>query len=308
MKFLDRIRKWWGSLTRPERRLVTGAACLAVVIAAVAIYAIICRSDEPPLPGEPPPAAAAVLLDVSDPVTGRNAAAMIDEIARIGDGLPSYGKLTVYDMHDLYDRHAQSKEVLSLTRPRRESDCCALAERCSHLEPIYMRDFEGALRARLEDFLSAQKCKPISPIIEALRNFSQLSDYRSVPDGSKSLYVVSDMLQHTDEYSHYCRQSEHGCQRRVDLFVPNRPTKCTIKPDEFDKLQNTSYYQEHEADFCGWDVTVLYIRRHGNCNPQGDNHKRFWMDYFKASSSCPLSVKITEVNYFGSGAQCPSRP
>ena len=287
MNLLKSIRKWWRSLTRKERRLMTTAACLAAGIAAVAIFAIICRSDEPPLPGEPPPAAAAVLLDVSDPVTGRNAEAMIDEIARIGDEeLPPYGKLTVYDMHDLYDMHDQSEEVLSLTRPRRKSDCCALAERCGHLEAIYMEVFEGVLRTQIKNFLSAQKSKSISPIIEALGEFSQLSDYRSVPEGSKNLYVVSDMLQNTPACGFHYKQP--------------------VGTNGFANPQNPPCYQWDNADFSGWDVTVLYILRRKCRHLQNNNHKRFWMDYFEDRNA--HSVKIADVNYFGSGAQCPSRP
>ena len=280
MNMLKSIRKWWRSLTRKERRLVTAAACLAAGIATVALIAIIVGNDDPPPPGKPPPAAAAVLLDVSDPVTGGNAEEVINEIAKIGGGLPPYGELTVYDMHD------RSKVVVSLRRPRRESDCFALVERCGHLDAIYMKEFEEELRARLMRFLSAQECKDTSPIIEGLWRLSRLSGYKRMPDGSKSLYVVSDMLQHSSACgSHY-----------------NQP----VGPSGFAELQNTPCYRKYKADFDGWDVTALYILRHDNSERQDDDHKRFWIDHFEASNA--RSVKITEVNYFGSGAQCQARP
>ena len=287
MKFFNRILKQWRALTRTERLLATTAVCLVVGIAAVACCA---NNGKDNGLTENPPAAAAVLMDASDPITGGNAEEVIAEIEKIGAGLPLYGDLTVYDIHN------NSKTIVSLRRPRRGTECNSLTENCVRIERIYQREFVEKLRARLSDFLSGQGCKDTSPIIEALRRLSRLSEYKHkrIPDGSKSLYVVSDMLQHTPgAYSHY-----------------GRP-KCTIGPNEFARLQKTPFYRKFQADLSGWNVAVFYILRNGlqevGCDPQDENHKRFWRNYFEASNVV-RSVEITEVNYFGSGAQCQARP
>lgn len=93
-----------------------------------------------------------------------------------------------------------------------------------------------------------------SPILETLQFMSRSQDVEEWGK-RKTLIIISDMLQHTDAFSHYRGQRTYeDFQSRVAKDV--------------------------RADFRGWDIVVIYLRRYGDRNLQRADHLEFWERYF----------------------------
>lgn len=77
--------------------------------------------------------------------------------------------------------------------------------------------------------------------------------------GPSRLFIVSDMMQHTERYSHYSGGSL-----------------------DFDALRSTPFYPRLQIDLSDWYVTVFYARRDDAASRQvqGRQHLDFWNNYF----------------------------
>ena len=113
--------------------------------------------------------------------------------------------------------------------------------------------FLAPVRAALEESLTTEVGEQ-SPILETLQLISRSQD---VDDGGrKTLIVVSDMLQHTDGFSHY------GPRRSYEEF------------------RRSGFAADVKADLRGWDVVVIYLRRYHDRSLQQSGHVDFWQRYF----------------------------
>lgn len=93
-----------------------------------------------------------------------------------------------------------------------------------------------------------------SPILETLQFISRSQDVEEWGK-RKTLILISDMLQHTDAFSHYRDQRTYeDFQSRVAKDV--------------------------RADFRGWDIVVIYLRRYRHRSLQQPDHLEFWQRYF----------------------------
>ena len=107
--------------------------------------------------------------------------------------------------------------------------------------------------AALDESLSAQEGER-SPILETLQLISRSQE---IPDaGRKTLIVVSDMLQHTDGFSHYRER------RSYEDFV------------------RSGFAGDVKADFRDWSIIVIYLRRYRERHLQQAAHLEFWQRYF----------------------------
>ena len=94
-----------------------------------------------------------------------------------------------------------------------------------------------------------------SPILETLQLISRSQEVED-GGGRKTLILVSDMLQNTDGFSHYRAHSSY------DDFVAS------------------GFARDVQADFRGWDVVVIYLRRYRDRRLQQAAHVDFWQRYF----------------------------
>lgn len=95
-----------------------------------------------------------------------------------------------------------------------------------------------------------------SPILEMIKELSFRDDFG---DGvnKKTLIIISDMMHHTSEYSHY---------------------KNSIKYEYFSKK---SYAHEVATNLNSVNVKIVYLLRDKLGNVQGKRHLLFWEDYFE---------------------------
>jgi hypothetical protein len=93
-----------------------------------------------------------------------------------------------------------------------------------------------------------------SPILETLQLISRSQEIEDA--GRKTLIVVSDMLQNTDGFTHY------RDRRSYEDFV------------------RSGFASDVKADFRGWSIIVIYLRRYQDRHLQQAAHVDFWQQYF----------------------------
>lgn len=267
-------------MTRRELRLATVAGAGLLCVGGFLVWAVLTQDAELELGENLCPIDhgqitdyALVLLDVSEPLVGGNAEELKRKVIAIADGLDRYGRLSVMDIHDT------SQVIVSICRPQNIAECDpkTAPKACRGVEEAYARQFTERILLAVGGFLERQRERSVSPIMEAIKDISTLTEFRQISPGSKSLYVVSDMLQHTPGvYSHYRR---------------------TIGSDELARLQGQPFYTKQRPDLAGVNVEILYILRRRNRAAQTSLHKSFWHEYFRAANAS--YVRLTEMNFLG---------
>lgn len=260
-----------------EIKMVIAAGCALLALVGTALYsakntekevkinsADLCPADRSNLNDY-----AAILLDISDPLTDNNAKELSNEILKIAEKIPKYGKLALFNVN------ATDKPFFFRCLPNKPSECDPLHKNCGRVSHIYGKEFEEPVKNSIEKFLANAQRQETSPIIEAIYAISLLTDFQEKK--TKELYIFSDMLQNVGGYSHY-----------------DGPTH-----EEFQKLSRTEYYKINKPVLNGISVEVFYILNRGPARTlQTENHRLFWDDFFKATGATQL--KITNWNFGGS--------
>jgi len=141
--------------------------------------------------------------------------------------------------------------------PRTGKDANAFYENPRLIRQRWQQQFEQPLDKVIDGFMQAS-LSDSSPIMEALQVVSLSAfpvDNRQV---EKQIILVSDMLQHTPEWSHYRGQMK------------------------FSILQKSKYYQKINTDLQNAEVNILYVRREGMEKIQNKRHAFFWADYIES--------------------------
>lgn len=276
-------------MTHEEKVLTMIAGLVVVVLVGIVAWSISTREEEVlvgqdmcPKDRNRVPGYAMVLLDLSEPLIGGNAEEFKRKLLDIGGSLDRYGKLVVFDIHD------RDRTIISMCRPQRREECDpkTAPRACKGVQEEYERTFEEPILSRIGEFLSRQSERPSSPIIESVADVALLTEFVETPPGKKTLYIVSDMLQHTPGvYSHHRRSA--------------------VTADEFENLSQQSYYLAHKPNLQGVSVRILYLLRGKYRHLQSYAHKAFWKVYFTSGGA--QSVDIRAVNFVGGGTSGTGR-
>jgi hypothetical protein len=127
----------------------------------------------------------------------------------------------------------------------------------SLIKKRWREKFENPLNTIIEEFLKPSTAQN-SPIMEMFQVVA-LSAFPSTNDSvKKRIIIISDMLHHTPEWSHYRSQLDIGA------------------------LKKTAYYQKVGTDLQNASVEILYVRRDGMDQVQTKRHALFWADYIES--------------------------
>lgn len=164
-------------------------------------------------------------------------------------------KISVYVIDSQLKEHISADFVVCA--PRTGQDANAFYENPKLIRQRWQQQFEQPLDKVINGYMQAGEADS-SPIMEAL----QIVSLSAFPVGNNSvdkrIILVSDMFQHTPEWSHYRGQ--------MDLS----------------KLQKTNYYQRINTDLQNAEVSILYVRREGMEKLQNKRHALFWADYIES--------------------------
>jgi len=154
----------------------------------------------------------------------------------------------------------QNKEIqpdFIVCAPRTGLDANAFYENPKRIQQRWQSQFEQPLDRAIDGFMQAGQ-SDFSPIMEVF----QIISLSAFPSGNnaaeKQIILISDMLQHTSEWSHY----------RAEL--------------DFKTLQKTNYYQRINTDLQNAEVNILYVRRDGLEQLQNKRHAFFWADFIES--------------------------
>lgn len=251
--------------TRSVTGWVAGGVGLLIIvgIAAVGLYLNANYRDVERTTGCPTDhydSVTAVLIDLTDPISAVQSAALRNALLKIRDSVPKYGRLEIYPLAPT--AAATIPPLFAACSPGSGRDVESrwygnpeLADRIWHKQ---FGDQLDALIAKIQGLPSQSR----SPIFEAVQSIAVTSFGAPLAEGasSKRLVIVSDMIHYTPELSMY---------RAV-------PT--------FEQFKTSEYYLRVKPDLRSANVDVYLIVRETKHDVQQPPLYKFWMDYFDASN------------------------
>lgn len=155
-----------------------------------------------------PAAEVVVLLDATDPWNATQRAAIRTEFARIQNTVPRFAQVRLFALDATIE--GLPAPVLQLCNPGTEADFASVPVigRLSayfFANPAQLERWRGDFEAALDSMLQSvadDAGAGASPIMETVRGIA-LEAFPAGASGQRTLYVFSDMLQHTPTYSHY---------------------------------------------------------------------------------------------------------
>lgn len=206
------------------------------------------------------PEVTVVLLDLSSALSDVQKLDVKNELTRIRDNVPRFGRIEIFAVDDRAPRVPEP--LLMLCNPGRGEDMSEIYQNPQLARQRWERDFASTLNAAIERLLDTPEAAT-SPIFEAiqavaLRTFDdpKLDD---VP--RRRLVLVSDLMQN----------------------VPGRLSMYQGVP-KFDDVARTPYWLDVKADLDRVDVTVLYLQR-PTSQRLWQSQIEFWSRYFEAQGA-----------------------
>lgn len=202
------------------------------------------------LKGRPPAERTIVLIDKTDPMSDKQVRELVSKIRHIKDvELKTNGMLSIFLVGDSDGGYLS--RAFCLCNPGHEAN--QLVEDPGRVQARFDSLFGQPLEAAL-DILVKSETSPQSPLLEAVRQVSQLEEFS--PDAPRRLIIVSDMLQNTDGFSLY----------------RNRPT--------FAHLKDSAYYEQVRTDLSGVAVQEIRILRRRDQALATAELDQFWRSFF----------------------------
>lgn len=205
----------------------------------------------------------AFLIDATDSLGGVQSKALRDLAEDLRGKLARYEWIGVYVLNE--DNITVPKPEIALCNPGNEKDANPLYQNPREIRRKFDKQFAAPLRQAIDDLTKAPKQK-YSPIIEMIRAVALDSDFDS--SQKRRLIIVSDMLQHTDDYTQYRGGAD------------------------YEEWAQSSYATEFaDLSLAGVEVEIWYVKRPLLSGAQTRRHVRFWEDFFAAAGAELGAVK-----------------
>jgi len=259
---------------RPRQRVASGIGwagiggiallLLALTAGGALAYFYFSAPDRPTLdaeslcPVEGPHGITAVLVDTSDDLpetTRREVLGMLDDLIA---SLPAYYRL---DIRVLDIAGARSRSLFSKCNP---GDGAGLSEWTDNPRMARLRwteNFRKPAAEAVKSSIAAAKANS-SPIMAAIQDIA-IEEFSSAATAKakKTLYVISDMIEFTKDYSQYPRAGDLSFQR----------------------YKQSPAYLKYRTDLHGTTVIIRYVTRQVNGQPllDGTRHMDFWKTWIE---------------------------
>ncbi len=203
-----------------------------------------------------------IVLDKTDSLSNDQKKFIFDYINREKDKLRPFEKFSIFTLtENIYVNH---EPIFSMCNPGTGEDANELYQNPQKIQMRFDRFFSKPLKESMNSILSDSTGSK-SPIFEMIRELPFRDDFGGDVQ-KKTLIIISDMMHHTSNYSHY---------------------KNTIDYKYFAKK---SYADEVRANLNSVNVEIVYLRRDKLGNIQGKRHLSFWEKYFE-----DMGARVTEV-------------
>jgi len=143
----------------------------------------------------------AVLIDATDSLSVQQKQAFLSAFQSLRDSIPIHGRLDLYFIHNT--QTSLLKPVVSLCNPGRGAEVSELVGNPRHVEQKWREGFGLPLDHEISRLLNASPDNE-SPILESIQSVVLTSLSEAIDQHKpKKLIVVSDLMQHTSNFSLY---------------------------------------------------------------------------------------------------------
>ena len=242
-----------------RKHLVGGVlATLAIGVLAAGAYVYATAARPPTLdqtslcPVDGPRSITVVLLDSTDDIPDIAKREVKTILVDLAEALPAYGLL---EIRLLDPKLVGGRSIFARCNP---GDGSGLSEYTANPRLAHKRWMDG-FREPLDGALQtgfAPLPGKTSPIMETVQRIAvDRFTGRAAEDIPKSLVIISDMLEHEADYSHYSG----------DL--------------SYSRFKASRAYKKVQTDLHGADVTIYYIQRLAAKPINSADHIRFWVEW-----------------------------
>ena len=201
-----------------------------------------------------PHSLAVVLLDSTDEIPDIAKREIRTTLVDMAETLPTYELL---EIRLLDPALPGGRMIFSKCNPGDGSDLSEYTANPRLAKQRWMDEFRAPLDAALDAGFRPMPGK-ISPIMETIQRIAvERFTGRNVEDIPKSLVVISDMLEHSPDYSQYNGDLSYG------------------------RFKGSGAYKKVQTDLHGAEVLIYYIQRQTGRPINSVDHIRFWADWIR---------------------------
>lgn len=184
---------------------IVGLAALSLVIVGGYIWLSLRAASAPAIdaaslcPATGPTSVTAVLLDVTDPITATTTIDLRNQFQKVVSSIPIGGSLQIYA---LTEKEGELRPTFSGCNPGSGNSVDIWTSNPRLAQDRWEKGFEKPLEDISKDITRGDVGRA-SPIMAAIQQIN-LTAFGQLPSGiPKSLYVASDMIEHTKYFSNY---------------------------------------------------------------------------------------------------------
>mgnify|MGYP001469482632 CR=1 FL=1 len=204
-----------------------------------------------------------VVLDKTDVLSPGQQKFVLDYIDKERDKLGALEKFSVFTLTE--NLHLNLEPVFSKCNPGTGKDANPLYQNPRKIQLRFDKLFADPLKEDVSGIF-ADGTSQKSPIFEMIRELTYRADFGE-DVGQRKLIILSDMMQHTPEYSHY----------------KSRP--------DYSAFVTAPYSDEVSANLYSVDVQIVYLLRDTLGKAQGKQHLKFWNEYLAAMGAGIVEVR-----------------
>lgn len=194
-----------------------------------------------------------VVLDKTDSLSISQQRYVTDYINKEKNKLDTFEKFSIFTLTE--NIHMEANPVFSKCNPGSGKDANQLYQNPKKIQLRFDEFFSKPLKENMENILS-ENTGSKSPIFEMIRELSLRDDFGNGIE-KRTLIIISDLMHHTSEYSHY--------KNRIDYkYFSGKP-----------------YADEVSASLDSIEVKIVYLLRNNLEKIQGKRHLSFWERYFE---------------------------
>lgn len=209
--------------------------------------------------------AVAILVDKSDEFTPAQQDELQRLFERIEAGLIENDLLSIYILNE--PDSMKKKPSFAMCVPKRSGN--SLYENDKRIRAAFDRRFGEKLHEILGGAVEAETADA-SPILEMVQRISRASYFQAGEGGKRKLYIISDMMQHTNGYSFYSQ------------------------PISIQEFSESSYGKAllTDADLSMSEVTLVVIPRSEISFDRSQDLKKFWIDVLRRLNVASVDKQV----------------
>lgn len=207
-----------------------------------------------------------ILVDATDSYSGLQRIQIVQALSEYVQRSEEYERISLFTVNEA--NLASLSPIVDRCNPGKGDGASSLDSNPRLIRKRWQEEFVTPLEDALDRLVRAPE-EAESPILRMIQAVSVIGFGRHIEKAApKRLLVVSDLLEHTERYSHY----EGG--------------QLSLEP-----LRQTGLLTELSADLTNVEVEILYVSRPEQRHIQGRRHiSGFWEQYFEE-----MGAKVVEV-------------